>query len=423
MLGTSLPARLDLDDGEPLELVRVPPDPAGPGLPEAVRGAVHVDAIHDGNRIPAEYLSHAPEPAWEGLQARYATERDWGAALLAGALAGALRLEGFHRVNTARVLLDFGRFPGVTPSGAGEKERCAIHAPFDSWLTFDQRRRLLEGHYDRISADMARCIEGARIKVAVHTHDPGPDGARTRPPVTLLTQVKRPAHGAGSDRPSHALGPFDPLFPPELFQSTADRLLRARLTLTLEEHGINVSENDPEPLPLGSVEARGIVWKYFRELRQAYERAHPCRPERRSARELVWEMLSDTSLRSGTAVSLRGSIHQLRNPPPVFADQFDAALREYEAIRHHVLDHWDEWVAEAANPARRTSFLVVLVRKDILWNGTQGPFGAPRREPARQLARVLAKGIRRYFSEDRRELWDCDVRRSLPPIRLASVAD
>lgn len=420
MLGFTLPAPPALETGSPFEKVKVDLDAEGTALPESFRPYVMVDSIHDGNQIPAEYLSHAPEDPWEELQARYAEERDWGASLVAGYLASALHLDGYHRVNTARVLLDFDRFPGVTPKDARRQDRCAIQAPFDTWLTFEQQRRLLESHYDAISHSMRQALTGRRIKIAVHTYDPAPGEAR--PLVSLITKAKPtfhtdPAHG----RPSHTLGPFDPLFPPELLESTADRLLRARLTLTLEEHGISV-ENNATPLSMSSVEVRSVVWRFFQVLRQAYETSRPSDPERFDPRGLVWEMLTDTSLRSGTAVLLRATIHQLRRPPSHFERVFEAALREYERIRQHAMDHREELVAELDQPEARMSVLVLEVRKDLVWNGVGGPFGAPRYEAAKDLARVLAKGIHTYLADDRPELLDA-VGRPAGAAALRSVAE
>ena len=42
----------------------------------------------------------------------YYYERDWGASMVAGEIASFLGLPGHYSVNVARVLMDFGRFPG-----------------------------------------------------------------------------------------------------------------------------------------------------------------------------------------------------------------------------------------------------------------------------------------------------------------------
>lgn len=412
LLGPSLPARPDLDPGPTYDVVSVQPDPNGLPLPDASGDPIVVDAIHDGNGIPAEFLSHAPDDPWHILQKAYAAQRDWGASLLAGALASALHLRGFFRVNTARVLMDFGRFPGVTPAWADGAEPCAIRAPFDHWLTHAQQRSLLDRHYDVLAGAMARAVDGRRVKVAIHTFDGQEARNRTRSPVGLVTKVMR----FSSNEPgpgSHPLGPFDPLFPSELFDCTADRLLRARLTLTLEEHGWSVDPGDPEPMSLGSVEARTLVRRYFKRLQGLFEEHHPVTDSARAeARARVWAMLTDTGLRSADAALLRSVIHQLRQPPAEHRTPCELAFREYGLIREHLLDHLDDWMEQMRAPADRTHVLAVHVRQDLLWNRVDGPFGSPRHEGARDLGRILAKGIRCWFTEDRPEVMASFNRRS-----------
>src|SRR5690606_12699534 len=104
---------------EPVVFVPHDPEPTGKlALPEEVRGKILIDTIHDGDVIPGELLvdrngKRIPE---EVFGRSYELERDWGASLVAGELARHLGLGGHWRVQIARVVMDFGRFPGITPN-------------------------------------------------------------------------------------------------------------------------------------------------------------------------------------------------------------------------------------------------------------------------------------------------------------------
>ena len=112
----NLPYRTDKEDA-PMSLVVAEDrtnDPDATILPPQFRDTILLDVIHDGDWIPEEFTRNEkgeliPEEAF--LDAYY-YERDWGASLVAGEIASFLGLPGHYSVNVARVLMDFGRFPG-----------------------------------------------------------------------------------------------------------------------------------------------------------------------------------------------------------------------------------------------------------------------------------------------------------------------
>jgi hypothetical protein len=395
VLGLSLPATPSLEEEGGCDIVAVEPDRDGYAIPVPYRRAVLIDAIHDGNVLPAQYLARATGSE-EMLNTRYATERNWGAGILAGHLAAALHLPAFFRVRTARSLVDFDCLPGVSFEEP-PAPRLAIHPPFDRWLDFAQQRRLLAEHYDPIADGLERALRDVRLKLSVHTSDEvGPDGRRN-PPVRLRAEAAWPHELDLRER-------FDPLFPRRRLARTADRLLKARLSFTLEEQGIEVSD---APLQLGSVELRTTVRKYSQQLREAYELAHAPVPWDPEAWDLVWDMISDPELR--TSNPLPGFIHHLRQAPPGLEARFDRARRVY----HHIAEFARDVEADLARDLHQHFGCVAIeVRRDLVWNSVDGPFGAPRREAVRELARTLAVGVQRYLLEDRPELWsDADDRR------------
>ena len=389
-----LPANIVTEDLPPVERVAVEPDPEGTPCLESFRDRIAIDAIHDGPCVPARFLRSVPEAA---LHEAYRRERDWGAELVASALASALHLRDYMRVTTARVLLDFGRFPGTTPPRAEFLDRFAINHPFSQYLDHSQKRQLLEDYYDPISAAMESMLESALLKIAVHSYDERNPTDTRRPAVSIITRPH--GHHRYFEMP---VGVFDPLFPGQLAEYTADRILRARLALALEENAIYVADNYPYPLPEGSVEVRSQVWSFFRWVRHRFEKEWPlpedAPPERREARALMWEMLQDTNLRSADSESLRSHLHMYRRANPERAKIFDIARREYEQIAAYIQADDGKIVRTYRNDMDRPSALVIEVRKDLVWDLERS---RPKVDDARLLARTLAAAIQTYLTEDR----------------------
>jgi len=383
----------------PYEHVAVEPDPEGTPLPTEAADRVSIDVIHDGWAIPEAYLVDAGGVRIReaNLQEAFVRERDWGASLVAGCLASALHMSGFFRVTTARALLDFGRFPGSTPRGAEFLLRHAINYPFSQHLGFEAKWRLLEEHYDRISVGMDEVISGRTLKIGVHTYDEHNPNQSRRPAVSLLTRSL--GHHRNLEVP---LGVFDPLFPEELVEFTADRILRARISLGLEEAAIHTEANYPYALPEGSVEVRSQVWFFFQYLRRRMEDELSIegRDDPRSPWNLVWAMLMDTNLRSSESELLRSYLHMYRRPPNGLESVFRRARAEYERVRAFVRADGGAVVKAYRTSVERTSSLGLEVRKDIVWRFEDGRPLGPKWDEARTIARVIARAISTYFERD-----------------------
>ena len=387
---------LSTDERLPFEFVAVERDAkvGGTVSRHGLSDVIMVDVIHDGCDIPAEYLA-APE-AVRHVTSDFMNERDWGAELMAACLASALHLPGYYRVNTARVLLDFGRFPGITPPRADFMHRYAINYPFSETLSFEQKRSLLANVYDKISAGMDQAIEGKLLKIAIHTYDTHNQSGSLRPPVSLLTRSQGYTEDFGLPP-----GVFDPLFPDQLAEVTANRVLRSRISLTLEEAGIHVAENYPYSLPEGSVEVRARVWAFFAELRKRFD-ADPensCEARlQQAAQDRVWDMLMDTNLRSTQSEALRSYLHMFRHAPPGTRDLFEAARVEYERIAAFLETQRDDMVG-TSNPNEQSA-LLIEVRKDLVFEWARGVPIRPRLPMAQKIARTIAGAIRTYLSSD-----------------------
>ena len=398
-----LPVDLCADGGPAIERVPIEPDPEGSSCPPAFRNRLLVDVIHDGNVLPARFLRDAdgsPIADPEALHTDYVSERDWGAELIAAHLASALHLHDYVRVNRARVLLDFGRFPGITPPSADFMRRFAINYPFSTALDYVQKKVLLEAHYDRISEGMDAAIRDKLVKIAIHTYDEHNANRTRRPPVSILTRSL--GHQKDFGMP---VGLFDPAFPDVLAEFTADRILRSRLALTLEEAAIHAADNYPYALPEGSVEVRSQVWFFFRHVQLAYEAAFGPDPERDrnrpSPRSIVWDMLLDTNLRSADSEALRSYLHMYRHPPAGLEAMFDRARAEYERIVAFIGLEDGALVNNYRNSVDRPSSILIEVRKDLVWRFDEGRPIGPRADDARLIARILANAVRTYLIADR----------------------
>jgi hypothetical protein len=358
-----------------------------------------VDVIHDGRHLPAEFLvdRHGGPISPQLVEDHFILERDWGADLIASRLADKLGLDGFHSVSTARCLLDFGRFPGITRKDATHLRRFAINFPFSQLLSFGQKKLLLEDHYDKISRAMDIAIQGKLIKIAVHTYDICNPSGTKRPEVSLVTRAL--GYQMDSELP---YGVFDPLYPDVLAEDTVDRILRDRVSLTLEKSGFPVAHNYPYLLPEGSPEVRHQVWSFFAWMKQHFEVAHPDTADAPEYR-LVWEMLMDTNLRSSEASTLRDFLHMYRRPPRGRMREFQRAEKAYGAINAFVRKPESDWVHRYRDSKERPMSLGIEVRKDLVWDFDDNlrPL-RPNPERAFAIADKIAEGIGIYLREDRR---------------------
>jgi hypothetical protein len=394
-----------IEDVAPLEYVEVPPSEERPSrkLRTRDRDRVMVDVIHDGNYIPPEFLvdrdgNDIPRRAWWDT---YVAERDWGAEMVASALVARLGLGGYHRVNIARGLLDFGRFPGSTALGADHMQRYAIDRPFSLLLGPRQKRDLLELYYDRISNAIEDAVSSKHIKIAIHTYDDRDrDTGATRPQMSVITR----SHGMDR-RYGGPVAAFDELYPEKLGEFTADPVLRDRISLTLQKTGIFVEPNYPYSLPEGSLEVRSQVWSFFDFLRRLFEQDQPetaGEPEY----QRVWAMLQDTNLRSVECGALRGYIHQYRYPPDRDEILYHRAVKAYASIVRFLRQDQQDIISLYRRSPTRLSSLAIEVRKDLLWelDDRSEPI-RPLPERAAEIADVLARSIGTYLERDRGEAW------------------
>ncbi|MCP4500280.1 MAG: hypothetical protein GY822_10005 [Deltaproteobacteria bacterium] len=370
----------------------------GPILEKSAADRLLLDVIHDGDVIPAELLvdnNNKPFAERDYFDA-YHKERDWGASLVAKHLAKELGLGGFLNVNIARVVMDFGRFPGVTPPEAAHLDRRAINYPFAELLSHTQKKRVLEHYYDGISDAYEPYVSRTNIKIAIHTYDTHNESGTRRPPLSILTRSV--GYQVLSEMP---FGVFDPLYPDILGMFTADRILRDRLSLTLEKAGYSVEHNYPYLLPDGSVEVRSQVWSFFHHLRGAFEKAHP-HTKREESYRAVWDMLADTNLRSSTSEALRSYLHFFRRVPPSKEEKFERSRQAYAAICRFLDEEGHDFIDAYRVDSQRSSSLGIEVRKDLVYEfDDEGRAVAPKDDAAREIAGVLAKALREYFETDR----------------------
>ncbi|ACY12946.1 hypothetical protein [Haliangium ochraceum] len=366
-------------------------------LPEEIGKRVIVDVIHDGDVIPGEFLvdSEGESIAREAFHDDYVLERDWGASLLAEELTTLLGLSGFWKVEIARVVMDFGRFPGITPKDADHLSRHAINYPFSALLGFAQKRRILEHYYDAISKKYNEFVPPAQVKIALHTYDVYNRSGTRRPPASILTRCV--GYQVSSEMP---FGVFDPLYPDILGEFTSDRILRDRLSLTMESSGIHTEHNYPYLLPDGSVEVRSQVWSFFHTAKKAFQAAYP-ETKSDGAFAMVWRMLLDTNLRSSQSEMLRSYLHAFRRVPVGREEEFAVARRAYERIKAFVYRDGKQFVESYRHMPGRPSALGIEVRKDLLFelDGKGHPV-APKTREVRKIARILARALHIYFTED-----------------------
>ncbi len=366
-------------------------------LPQNARERLMIDVIHDGSVIPEEFLidSHGKPVHHDQFWHHYQLERDWGASMVAKELARLLGVDGFLEVQIARVLIDFGRFPGITPKDADYVSRHAINYPFSDILDYEQKRRVLEHYYDAISEHFNALVSRRQVKIAIHTYDTYNSSGTRRPPMSILTRCV--GYQIKSEMP---FGVFDPLYPDILGEFTCDRILRDRISISLEMAGIHTEHNYPYLLPDGSVEVRSQVWNFFRMARAAFEEEQPDTVED-PAFERVWKMLLDTNLRSSASEMLRSYIHAYRRVPLAREQDFITARCAYERICEFVRRDNNRFTERYRVSRMRPSALGIEIRKDLVYHfdGAGQPV-APNPDEAHRLAGILARAIHTYFTED-----------------------
>ncbi len=367
-------------------------------LTDAQKSQIVVDVIHDGDWIPKEFWSdNDGEPITdEAVWRDYVRERDWGASLVANRVAAQLGLDTFVRVNLARVLMDFGRFPGSTPKNADHLHRFAINYPFSDLLGFSQKQSVLENYYDGVSEKMEEALQGKLVKIAIHTYDQHNPSGTERPATSLMTRSI--SYQTSSELPA---GLFDPMYPDVLAEFTADRILRDRISLTLERAQIPVAHNYPYCLPEGSLEVRYQVWSFFKALQERFCEEYPDTVDH-PAYTAVWDMLLDTNLRSSQSDSLRSYLHLYRRAPEGRGSEFKAAAVAYEKVSQFCKVASTEVVDHYRYSKLRASSIAIEVRKDIAC--VLGPDGAPAEvkwNNINHIADNIARAVKLYFDEDR----------------------
>lgn len=383
---------------DPVEFV-----PASPGIdsertrcPEAYRGRVHVLTLHDGDRVPDEVAAVDAVAAMERsgeLDRAVADVRDWGADLVAHHLVSALGLRDHARVRVARAVVDFNRFPGRTRPGSSHVDRLALGGPVGEAMGHEVRRLTLERYYDGISEALERLILDGLILISVHTYDEHNASATRRPEVSVLSRSD--SYQQHSRLP---FGLFDPLFPDVLVESSAKRVLRDRLGLTLEKAGYYVEHNYPYCLPDGSLEIRSQPWFFFHRLRQAFELAHP-ETTGDPAYAQIWEMLFNTNLRGADSSALNRYLHRYCAAPSGREREFFEAGKAYSIIRDH-LRAQPEFVERYRRSPDRTSAITIEVRKDLVWRYEDGRPVGPKDDAARRVGDVIAEGIATFLRTD-----------------------
>ncbi len=384
---------LDQPDAPVIEYVPVEPE----GSPDPrLRDEVLLHVPHDGGVIPPEFQSGVRgEIAPTDWLADYIAERDWGASLLAERLAARMGLGGYWRICVARVLMDFGRFPGETKADRGHLHRFALNYPFSELLDRKAKRRVLEHYYDRCSDVMEPAIVGKTVLLGIHSYDSHNASGTKRPDVSLIS---RPfAYQEDSRMP---VGVFDALYPDLLAEFTSDRVLRDRLSLTLEKARIRVAHNYPYLLPEGSIEVRSQVFFFFHSVMQRFLEEFPTTASD-SSFQLVWKMLFDTNLRSVESEALRSHLHMYRQAPRNRTGIFRNAVAAYDRIVEFVHRDDSKLVRDYRFSPMRPSSMAVEVRKDLAWQFEAGQPTGPRIGPVDRIAERMTAALTTYFTEDR----------------------
>ena len=357
---------------------------------------IAVLTLHDGDHVPKTLLD-APgmQSLIESGDLSRAIDdvRDWGADLVAQHVTGALGLAGHWRVPIARAVVDFNRFPGLTRRGTAHVDRLALGGPIAEAMSESQCRAVLSRYYDGISGAIENVISNKLIVLSIHTYDEHNATATQRPEVSLLSRSD--SYQQHSQLP---YGLFDPLFPDVLVESSAKRVLRDRIALTLEKRGVYVEHNYPYCLPDGSIEIRSQPWLFFHRLRQAFEAERPETAQEHSY-VAVWEMLFNTNLRRADSGALSRYLHRYCEAPQGRAEEFEAAALAYRQIADFLKQRPD-FVDNYRRSADRTSAITIEIRKDLVWRFVDGVPAGPIEENARRLGRLIALGLANFLTRD-----------------------
>ncbi len=385
-------------DAPPVRYVEVEND--NMGMPQWFSDRISIDVIHDGAYIPSKFLQDENGVPFDRdtLQKHFVIERDWGANFVAERVASKIGVPGYLTVQTARCLMDFGRFPGSSKDDATHLGRHAINQPFTDWLDSKQKRAVLEEHYDSISDSFDELLQGKVLKVAFHTYDQYNESGTERPHVQLVTRML--SYQMEARMPADI---FDPIYPDVLADYTVDRVLVSRLSLNLEKEHIAVGNNYPYLLPEGAMEVRHQVWRFFEWLHKRFTQDFPDTGQD-PAYKAVWRMLKDTNFRSAESAALRSVIHLFRRTHSNKEALYNRALDAYHHIRNHLKRHPELIQAYRFDPMRCMS-LGIEVRKDLVWHfDDQGRPIEPRFDQVNRIGDLIAKALIEYITVDRAEM-------------------
>ena len=392
-----------VDHLEPVEFVPIQPDPESTSN---IHDDILVFTIHDGAQVPRHLWGDRSEQvlAREEVHQAYVRERDWGANLVAENLARDLGLSGYLRVNLARFILDFGRFPGTSAIGEGYLTRHCMFPPVEHLLSEEAIHEMLARYYDGISKVLTQHISTKRITLGVHTYDPLNATGTERPKISLVTR--------SMEYQNHSTIPpyvFDPLFPSILCEATSDRALTYQILLDLEKAGHHTALNYPYVMPEGSVEIRAQVWFFFRHLRRHFTRTFPDTRERLEYQR-VWQMLLDVTRRSPDSEQLRAFIHRYRDAPLGLDKVFAKARKAYARIQEFLGTHRHTLVEGFRYAPERPSCVGIEVRKDQLcWIGPKMCEVEPTpgaESFAKEVAGIFARSVLEYVEHKNQRALD-----------------
>ncbi len=376
---------------------------------------VVVFTIHDGGQVPRHLFGDHSEEVLERpeVAGAYVRERDWGANMLARELARELGLGGYLRINLARVVMDYGRFPGSSGGDAAYLQRAAIFPPFHDLLSEEAKHDVLS-YYDSISQGLTQRLPGKRVTVAIHTYDRFNKSGTERPEISLVSRLLE--YQIHSTLPPDV---FDPLFPPILCEATCNRRLTYQALVNLEQGGYHAALNYPYVMPIGSLEIRAQVWYFFRHLRRSFEAACP-ETAGDPAYERVWGMVHDVIRRSWATEVLRGFLHEYREAPRHEQGLFAEARRAYFRIRDFLEAHRGELVDVYRHSLERPGSLGIEVRKDLLCEidpeTRNVRLKADAELVARDTARRIAQAVKDYLALEDGRLSDVPGSPSPDPV-------
>lgn len=380
---------------EPVEYV--PVETRGPA-PASQDEDILVFTIHDGHQVPRHLWGDRTEEvlARPEVHQAYIHERDWGANRVAENLARQLGLSGYLRINLARFILDFGRFPGISAVGQDYLHRRCMYPPVEHLLSEEAIHQVLARYYDGISTTLTRHFATKRITLGVHTYDELNATGTERPKISLVTRsLEYQEHSTLSP---HV---FDPLFPPILCEATSDRALTYQILLDLEKAGHHTALNYPYTMPEGSVEIRAQVWFFFRHLRRQFTRTFPDSIDRPEYQR-VWQMLLDVTRRSPDSQQLRAFLHLYRAAPRGLEKTFTKARAAYARIQEFLGTHRHALVEEFRYAPERPSCIGIEVRKDQLcWIDAERGMVEPHPQAdafAQEVSAIFGRSVLAYVS-------------------------